>query len=67
MKVVIIVILALFVTINAQYTPAQIYSMLGKGFDVAWSQYRPIQKKYTSALPKMINESGFSNVRIRIN
>ena len=55
MRALITIILTILVLVQSQYTPSQIHSMMGKGFDVAWSQYAPIQKKYTSALPKMIS------------
>jgi hypothetical protein len=52
---------------NTIYTPEEIANSLGKGFDVAWSEFQAKTKLYKSTLPQMIYNAGFSNVRIRMN
>lgn len=40
--------------------------MIGKGFDVNWSEFPKYMKLYNSDVPTFFEDQGFKNVRIRM-
>ncbi|NOZ55288.1 MAG: glycoside hydrolase family 5 protein, partial [Calditrichaeota bacterium] len=47
--------------------PAEMVQMLGKGFDVSWTQFRRRIENYNAQMVRDIAAAGFRNIRLRTN
>lgn len=47
--------------------PSDYVKLIGKGFDVSWSEFTKQMEAYTSQVPAFFAAEGFNNARIRIN